>query len=107
MLTITKWYLLPFLLVAVLAYHSWYNRLNDRAFGYLYNAMIRHDQFVLAQVSFGIVGAGGLMLFQLFRKSLPRWMRVVYFALITSAIVFFAVDWIVILFGPKPFWHHP
>jgi hypothetical protein len=107
MLVVAKWYLLPFLVLAVFAYRCWYDRLIDRGFGYLYNAMKHHDEFVVAQILFGVVGIGGVVLFEVFRKRLPTWIRLAYVAAIASMIAFFAVDRIVVLFGPTPYWHHP
>lgn len=107
MLVVAKWYLLPFLAIAFFAYLCWYDRLVDRGYGLIYNAMKRHDEFVVAQIAFGVVGIGGVVLFEVFRKRLPTWMRMVYFAAIASLIAFFVVDWIVVRFGPTPFWHHP
>ena len=104
---VAKWYLLPFVVLTVFAYHCWYVRLIDRGYGLLYNAMRHHDQFVAAQIAFALVGAGGVVLFEVFRMRLPRWMRFAYMAMIASMIAFFVVDRIVVIFGPTPYWLHP
>lgn len=107
MLAVAKWYLLPFLGLAVFAYRCWYDRLVVRGFGYLYNDMKHHDEFVVAQILFGVAGIGGVVLFEVFRRRMPIWIRWAYVAAIASMIVFFVVDRIVVLFGPTPYWHHP
>ena len=107
MLMLAKCYLLPFVALAVFAYRCWYDRLVDRGYGLAYNAMKRHDEFVVAQILFGVIGVGGVVLFEVFRKRLPTWMRLAYVAAIASMIAFFVVDRIVVLFGPTPYWHHP
>jgi hypothetical protein len=107
MVMVTKWYLLPFVAVAAFAYRCWYHRLVDRGYGLLYNAMKHHDEFVVAQILFGFIGIGGVILFEVFGKRLPIWIQIVYRAAIISTITFFAVERIVVLFGPTPYWHHP
>jgi hypothetical protein len=107
MLAVARWYWLPFLVLAAFAYRCWYDRLVDRGFGYLYNAMKRHDEFVMAQILFGFVGIGGVVLFEMFRNRLPTWTRLVYVVAIASMVAFFVVDLIVVLFGSTPYWHHP
>lgn len=107
MLTVTKWYLLPLLFAAVFAYRCWYDRLYDRGFGLLYNELEHQREFMLAQVLFGVVGIGGFVLLETFRKELPSWFRVPYVLLVASMVAFFVVDWIIIWFGPEPWWHHP
>ena len=106
MLVLAKWYLLPFFVIAAFAYHCWYLWLIDRGFGYLYNAMMRHDTLVAAQISFGVVGIGGIALFELFRRRMSIWIRLGYQVAIASMIALFAVDLIVDIFGPTPYWHH-
>jgi hypothetical protein len=107
MLMVAKWYLLPFVSLAAFAYRCWYDRLVDRGYGLAYNTMKRHDEFVVAQILFGVLGIAGVALFEVFRKNMPRWMRVAYFVAIAAMIAFFVVDRIVVIFGPTPYWHHP
>jgi hypothetical protein len=107
MLVMAKCYLILFFLAGLLAYRCWYERLCDRGFGLLYNSISHHHEFVLARWIFGFLGIGGIIFLEVFRKHLRGWVRIAYVVLIALLIAFFVVDWIVLGFGPKPYWHHP
>ena len=94
------------LLAIIYTYYLWYHVLVARGFGYLYNAMKYQPMFRLGRVVLLIALVSGLINYELIRSSLHRIWRIGYLSIITLGIAHFVVHWIVVSFGPTPFWHH-
>ena len=94
----------PILFLTAYLYYLWYQVLVARGFGYLFNGMKYQMPFMFARLLLLIATILGFIIYQFTRKSLPIYWRIGYVLIIGFGIAHFIVHWIILQFGPEPFW---
>jgi hypothetical protein len=97
----------PLVLVTAYAYYFWYQMLVARGYGYVFNAGKYSGEFQQARLFLLIALVVGVLTFQLTRRSLAKSWRIGYVTVLGLGIALFAIHWIIVHFGPTPWWHHP
>jgi hypothetical protein len=99
-----KLMLIPLLFFVACTYYFWYQVLLARGFGYGFNAMKYRMPFAFARLLLLMAILLGLIAYHRSRNFLPIPWRVGYVLIVGFGIAHFIVHWIIIQFGPEPFW---
>jgi len=98
---------IPLVTITACAYYYWYHMLVARGYGYIQNAIFLDGPFRLARLCLAFALPVGLVTFQLTHRHLTLPWRIGYTVVISLAIAFFVVGWIIGAFAVTPFWHEP
>jgi hypothetical protein len=94
--TLTKLFLIPWILVSAWACETWFFRIYER--GFRYNPYVLEFEFAWSRFLLLGFGIAGVVFFERSRASLPGWSRALYLLLITTAAAVLLLDLIISTF---------
>jgi hypothetical protein len=96
---------IPLGLATVYACFIWYHVLIARGFGYILNSVKYQRPFSIARTIVLCLVVPALLTYPFIRKSLSRWSRIYFIAILGVALGLLIVPEILDAYAPTPWWH--